>query len=561
MIPYALTLALGHPRQALRWRAVYAIVHALIDTDDPDGFLEPLLDALDSTDSPRWLSVREWMAFALEHVSLRKPGVLRGAMSRLIPHAISRELPHAKIRHHLKQVLLAVEASFPGTLGAENLANLERVNRPVAVVYRGSVESSLGWDDWEREAKDSEDEERLTPDSMDTVPYWYQPLARCFAGDRAQIQRAVLRRATDWMASLGISRSAVEAEHRQVGTRYDWPQTSNDHGSQPRVELLRLYGERHALYLVAGEFIDSVSVVGTTWAAGDGNEWDDWADDLRGADSALPARLLDAPPPRADNYGVFASEVDIWRRKEEPGAFTAELEVPGEPEWVVVAGDRHGFEYDRTFQAEVASALVESRTADALARLLESGSREAFLPFFDLYSAYILPNLDRDLEEAENRRQSIRGEHDAGGGRFVLKAWLVRFYQEAPLHDLDPFWPGIGRHYGLPAFDVMRRLGWRRDPVELLWRNAAGQPVARCDLWRRSDSTFNRSSDGFRLAMRREAVSAYAQELGLDVIFSVRLRRQARSHHRTSGGDEFDPGTTRCFRWSALPRAGGGPRN
>ena len=559
-IPFALTLALGHPRQVLRWRAVYAVVHGLVDRQNSEDLLTPLLDAFDSTSLPRWLSVREWLAFALEHVSMRNPGILRSAVSRLIPHALSHELPHAKIRHHIKQILRAIEEGYPGSLDPADIARLAQINRPVAIVPR---QANLERVDWEEEPEQKpEDENRLTPGYMDTLRYWYQPLARCFAGSRGDVQQMIVRKAADWMAWLGVTRSSVEAEFLQVGSRYQWEQTSNDHGSQPRVELLRLYGERHALYLVAGELIDSMPVLSTDRSDGEENEWDDWARyDLRGADPCLPARLIDAPPLLGDNYGVFSAPIDIWRKKEEPDAFARELEVTDEPGWIVVAGHREGDEYDRSFNVDVESAVVSPRTARALTRLLESAGRDAFLPFIELYYGSILPKIEKELEDAERRSDPIRGEHNSGDGRFKLRAWAVRFYQEAALHDFDPLWPGSGRRYGLPALDVVRRLGWTRHPAELLWRDVAGQPVARCDLWRRSDGSGRHSSEGYRLVMRRDAVSDYTREVGFDIIFIVRLRRQGGSGYRGSGREEYDPGTTRCLLWSDLSRTDTGRRS
>lgn len=552
VIPFALALALGHPRQALRWRAVYAVIHALVDTTDPEGFLDPLLDILGSADLPRWLSVREWLAFALEHVSLRKPDVLGKSVARLIPHAVSRELPHAKIRHHLKQVLIAIEERFPGSLDLKTIELLKQVNRPVAVVPRNKATPlALGWGDWDEDAEDSSDEDRLTLEAMDTVRYWYQPLVECFAGNRAEILQATRRRAADWMSWLGVTRSAVKAESLKVDSRYQGQSTHNDHGSQPSVELLRLYGERHALYLVAGELIESLPVLETHSSEVAEGEWGQWANyNLCGADSALPARLIDAPPPLADNYGVFASPVETWAKKEEPDAFLRELAVPWESGWIVVAAHREGFAYDRSFTAEVESALVNPQTAAALTRLLESAGSDAVLPHVELAYTCTLPTLETEMEESERWRALIRGEHNSEDGRFVLQAWVVRFYQEAALHGFDPRWPSSGRHYGLPTLDVVRRLGWTRHPAELLWRDPSGQPVARCDLWCRSDGTGNRSFEGYRLVMRRDAVDMYSQAVGLDVIFAVRLRRQGRSNRRA--GEGYDLGTIRCFLWSDL---------
>jgi hypothetical protein len=540
VIPSAIKLALGHPRQELRWRGVYAVVHSLVDHDRPESFLEQFLEAFETTDEPRWLSVREWLAFALEHVALRNPAILRDAVNQLLPHALTRELPHAKIRHHLQQVLLAVEKSIPGSLSAEDLASVKRVNRPTAIVQGRSMRSTFSW-------QDIEGRDRVPPFQSKTLQYRYEPLSWCFAGD--EVQRMVVQKATDWMARIGVTCNAVEAERLGVGKGYRWQDTLNLSGDQPKVELLHHYGERHGLFLAAGELIDSTPVLDFDLTDGGGNCWDHWArGDLRGADPALPARLIDVPPPLADNYGSFSSPVDVWRQKAEPAAFLRELEVPGEPDWIVVAGARRGFQFERSFSSWVDSALVSAATASALVRLLETGSRGAFLPRKEFDCSSILPELEAEVETDK----ALWREPSAGEGRFVLKAWAAWLNQEALLQDLDPCWPGTVRTYVLPALDVVLRLGLTRHPAELLWTDETGRCVARCDLWCRSESTGERSFEGCRLVMRRDLVSAYAREFGLDVIFAVHLRRHGRSRSRGSGSDEVDPGTIRCYLWSDL---------
>ncbi|HEX4953899.1 MAG TPA: NACHT domain-containing protein [Thermoanaerobaculia bacterium] len=561
VIPHALALALGHPRQELRWRAVHAVALRLVETHDPEALLRPLLDVLDSSDLPRWLSVREWLAFALEHVSIRRPQALLDAGPRLVPHALSTELPHAKIRHHLKQALLAIEEHYPGSLDLTTLELVQRVNRPVQVVQRETGFARDGYN-WHELIQELPQDDVPPVEELDSLRYWYDRVVDCFAGPKIEVARSALQHAHQWMTRLGIDRKSIQEEGLKVESRYKWHETTNDHGSQPHVELLRLYGERHALYLAAGALIDASPVRATEWREPNGNEWDDWARfNLRGADPEIVSRLVDAPPVRADNYGVFHTSVEEWRRKGEENLYLAELELDGEPDWIVIHGMRSVYQEDRSCSARVVSALVSSRTARALASLLEMDGRDAFLPTYRSTYDRTLVEVEANPceEERVERPESALNELAVCGDRFDLRPWVTHFYQEAPLHHVDPWWPETSRHLSVPASDVVRRLGLRRDPAGLIWRDAAGTVVARCDPWRSVHPGGHRSAEGHRLVMRREAVAAYAGEAALEVIFSVKVARQGSSTFNPDTPQDFDRGSTRCFLWSSLSQAGGNP--
>ncbi|OJT20011.1 hypothetical protein BO221_32970 [Archangium sp. Cb G35] len=547
-----LGLALGHPRQSLRWQATYSVVHLLLESHqqpgamDSSSLLSELLDVFEDKTLPRWLSVREWLAFAFEHVSLRAPEVLREAVPRLLPHAVSRELPHARIRHHLKQALLAIEQAFPGTLRPEDREGVEGVNRPISVVApreRGTAAPHIV----PRPLSDQSMAETDSATRWDwkTREDWLRPMVKCFLGDVFQLEQRAAERAESWIEILGITPADIKAEKKRLRGKGLYSATSTHHGHEPQLELVQIYGERHGLFLVAGQMIDTMPVVEASYGKLAGGEWEDWSRyRLRSADPALPAMAIDAPPPLADNYG---------RQGPPPGGesaddrFLRELWVPGEREWVVVAGERTAYAQGRGFMAQVDSAVVNPKTAAALARVMGEPGRSHYLPFLQVNHDFIIPELEFEMKRAGESE----GEHDLADGLFRLRSWTAHVTQELPLHDVEPSIHHRRLKYHFPALDVVKRLGWTRRPAELVWRDKAGTPMARYELWHRADERGQSSAEGSRLVVHRDAISAYARAIGLDVIFSVSIGQ----YGQAKTGDEEDASgrdRTRAYLWSGL---------
>jgi hypothetical protein len=105
---------LGHPRQAIRWRVMYALVDMIISKPKP--VLDYLIAELQDEKHERWMTKREWIIFVLHHISLRIPSNLLPYAEVISGHALNKNFPHAKIRHHAKEILLNIEKFKPGTL-------------------------------------------------------------------------------------------------------------------------------------------------------------------------------------------------------------------------------------------------------------------------------------------------------------------------------------------------------------------------------------------------------------------------------------------------------------
>jgi hypothetical protein len=165
----------GHPRKGMRWRAAHA-GRALLALGKR-GIVDSLVARLDATSAGAfrsadlqfyWLSARVWVLVTLQRVAAERPDELARHAVRFIAIATDQELPHAQIREIARSAALRLHPNDAET------ANLIGANRPVAC----HVDRSRSYD--------SDDRRRAGPvrydfDSMDTLPYWYAPLARVFA--------------------------------------------------------------------------------------------------------------------------------------------------------------------------------------------------------------------------------------------------------------------------------------------------------------------------------------------------------------------------------------------
>ena len=178
-VPMVLWSAFGHPRRAIRWRAAHAardllahpdpaaagpLAAALVrclDHDDPGPFRDPALHFYR-------LSASTGLLVALQQIAVTDPALLVPHLDELIRHATSRDLPHAQIRELARQAVLAIAA--PADPRTETLRSANQPDR--CHTYRKPRQAHS-------DRRISEDR-RYRFDQMDTIPYWYAPLARVF---------------------------------------------------------------------------------------------------------------------------------------------------------------------------------------------------------------------------------------------------------------------------------------------------------------------------------------------------------------------------------------------
>jgi hypothetical protein len=534
---------LGHARVEDRFRALYAVVETVLHADP--ATVQVVVAELEDSTHPRWMTKREWLLFALHHVALVRPALLAAHAPTFVAHATSSEFPHAKCRYHAREIVLHVVSEVPDAIDADLRTAVEGAQQPLVIIERAwePSDETAPWTDVYRRPFHFSD--------IDTLPYWYDPLGDCFNVSRW----AVAERAERWIVQQwGITEATCDADADADRHNYDWRSTSNDHGSEPRIETLHSYAERHGMFLAAGEMIDTLPV-----AKEDHNPLDEWTDWLRyhgrEADPSLPSRLLREPPLDPENYGVFAAGFAAWSAARPAAAYERHLR---DGDLFVLDAHIEATFGEHDFRVSVQTAFVPRTTAGALVRAITDAAEPPSLPVGQLSHDTILPEIEEDRRrnaaaypDAEDDDDEIQREPPL----FALRPTTIRMHQEFPFHGEDARWQSFARNYSLPTRAVEEALhAVRIDPLSLAWRGADGTVVLRTELWqdgKQGDEADG--AEGSRLLIRRDALAALLAATGDDIIFAITSRRQKTYRYRDrAGNDEYDRGSTRAYLASSL---------
>ena len=229
----------GHPDKQVRWRAAHAARQMLSDGDpelgtalverlkreDGGAFVSPDFEFL-------WISAQQWTAMVLARIADQAPQSLTGQSSTFAHLALDTEWPHAAVREFARRAALRLDLYEGLVLGEETRETLRCANRSVAcLTKRGSH-----WDT--RGGRYPGDDRRYQFDSLDVIPYWYEPLGNVFAMATAEISE----RAEHWIVDrLFFTQQTVDTARRERSERYEYEDLSRHQGSQPRVESLSSY--------------------------------------------------------------------------------------------------------------------------------------------------------------------------------------------------------------------------------------------------------------------------------------------------------------------------------
>lgn len=512
----------GHPRRAIRWRAAHATRDLLTGTDPQvaAAFAASFVNCLDRADAGPYrdpslpfyrFSAAAALLIALARVATNKPAILTPHASVLVRHATSQDLPHAQIRELARHAALAVVS--PNSSDAETL---RRANEPAA--YLPHKEAQQRGND-----RAVSDDRRYRFDSMDTIPYWYAPLARIFDLPTD----AIAERAERWILDeWGMTEDDWWTDRRELRDQESYRRTSHRHGSIPPEENLRLYLEYHAMFTAAGELIDaSRPVYAGPWEDA-GDPWHEWLDQHLPADHARwVSDLRSAVPAEPDLFG----------------------HLPPLDEWDTPADT----EFDNAF------GLIDGRLADqALVAGRTSVRRRGAYAQTYVWSALVAPthaaDLQRALAAAPNPTDwKLPDENDeqfeVDHGDFVLRGWLTD--PGATLDTLDehdPYAQGIHPALPLPGQRYRDATGATLDPNRIALRDTDGLLLAHVDQWAdpepktRDDAV---TSSGYRVYVRREALLRHLADTGTILIVEVQIGR----HRSNARSDDYRPPRSRIY--------------
>lgn len=517
-VPMLLWSAFGHPRREFRWRAAHAtrellahpapsavapLAAALVGCLDEGGtgaFRDPSLHFYK-------LSASAALLVALQRVAADHPVVLAPYFKDLARHGSSRGLPHAQVRELACQAALSVaEAAGAAGSAVEVLRYLNQPDRWYAdrKHLQGSNDRRVSSDG------------RYDFDPMDTIPYWYGPLARVFDVPVDTIAET----AEAWILDRwGMGREDWVTDARELRDERSWQRTSHRQGSIPPEENLRLYMEYHAMMAAAGELADADRPVRvSTWQDNDGDPWASWLRDHLTAPSGWLADLGTAVPPEPELFGHLAPLDADWDAPTTADFDRALGLVDGKLTNVVrVAASIRLSRPGASENTYIWSALVAPAHAEDLQRALAAATDP---------TDWKLPDENEDQFEVDH-------------GAFQLHGWLTDHYglgEGLDRHDI--YAQDLRMSLPLPGAQFRERTRATYDKAGLALVAQDGTLTARAEQWADPDPGDSREapvvSSGYRVHVDHIALCRYLAETGRSLILEVQIGRH-RSDAGTSG--------------------------
>jgi hypothetical protein len=365
---------------------------------------------------------------------------------------------------------------------------------------------------------------------MDTLPYWYTPLARVFnipLGDVAQ-------RAERWIVDeLGMGEDDWMADVRELRDERTAERMSHRQGAIPPLESLHLYLEYHAMMLAAGELVDVGTPVLVSRDEDAGDPWHDWLSlHLPGSRRAWLADLCGPIPLEPVLFGHMAA-IDDWQDAK-AADFEQVLGCTGGtlPDAVLVAGYANVHRPGGHGTDSVQSALVNPAYAPALQRALQASSNP----------------IDWRLPDEGDHENEFRE------GRYELRGWLAEeptwWRRDGSMDTSDPYAEGMSWTGVLPGNEFRRLVGCAADTRSARLADGHSRPIAWSEQWadeERGTSYRTREvqSSGHRTLVHKSALLKYLEAVGMQLIVEVQIGRH---RDQRGGSGSWRTPTSRLFR-------------
>lgn len=529
---------LNNPDNRIKWQAVhYAREYAEID---PEPFIEQLSQYLDDDTAEYWMSARQWLLFIVLTWARSNPSYVVPLLPLLMKIALDEGFPHAVHQELAKKSCQIVCTKIPDSADPEIVAQFSTVNAPRSCLV-GSEYS------FARKRPHSNPDLATTFDfdSMDTLRYWYDRLADCFALDQYYVTEIADR----WISETwGVSNTdCVERDPRNLGG-HSWYSYKNDHGALPTLERKSTYFEFHGMCMAAGELIRSRSVYVDQWES---VRWGDW---LRSysmdADVSITSRFRAYPSLHRKYFTICPST-----RPGPDSSFKIDeyvdsiLQTRDGRAGLLVYSDYYTDSRDETLYTDILCALVNGKTATALRRALDNKSN----PYdFRLPShAVHLPELDalnvypRNMPDGDGEAYCEISSVDG----FELRPLVLHVDTENQLDKTDPYWPESHRGWSLLSPEYLKLLGYSFVLPEFAVRDEKQRIVAQSRTWNdnlREHAEYLTYSRGQTLWVDMSSILRILKSKNLTLVGTCLLRLNARESPR-SAGDEYDPGKEKAF--------------
>lgn len=515
-----------------RWRAAHAARAIAASHSD---FLDALVRRSTKQDAQSfmsekipfyWMSARQWLFLTLARIADEQPALMEPHLETLIQAATTRDFPHAAIRHMAKRAAFSIIEKRRITLASSQEVELQMANEPAACLVERKFRYGHG------DARQDREGRRFGFDSMDTMPYWFEPLGRVF--DRGAHE--VADRAEGWIVDrLGFTDKDWWTDQRELSREAQWQEMRNDHGSIPVLETLHSYLEYHAMLLAAGEIVDSGAPIAFDEWISNPSPWQEWLSqhvetfsefwlsDLRAAAPLEPFVFATLPPE------------DRWLIVGAPDFDEQLIHKRSDGDEVVVYCDLQIWTQDRHASVRIHSALVEPHTATSLLRALQTATN---------------PH-DWRLPSEEHSGMSDGGRFEIDEGKLRLKGLLAEIRQEREgLDKHDPL-ARIQYAFDRPGLAFQAATGSAPDRSGRILSTRDGKVVSKTLLWHdeigdERDRIVERHTEGVRTTIPLDVVLDALRHLKAVLIAEVQIDRKI--HYRDNQGTErYEPPPTTIY--------------
>lgn len=532
---------LGDYDVRVRWRAGHAIrrLARLSATEELQALIAEYGKLKEEVyRSPRldfyWVAARLWFIIAWDRISTDMPDIGKLAGPMLLATARDEDFPHVLVRSFARDACLKLVDSGRLSLNEEEVSQLEKVARSTLPPQSKPKDHPTGW------GRHSDDEgRRFQFNSIDTIPYWYNPVLRGFA-DVSLDQ--LLTTAEAWIIDRwgypGNIRAYDAERRRHRFSDRNWALTSNDHGSNPTLERLNNHLEWHALWCAVGELMCTEPLV-----AHEELDWDDLTQRIAREMLTEPplwsADLRVPTPLRYDFFCASIASLHEWVTDVREDRMRRELEAADRPGYIVVDGWWEIRSNDRVEKMSFSSALVEPTVADALLRALQT-----------MESAWDYKLPDENEENFELDESPYR-----------MVGWVQNISRDDGIDTQDPL-RGVAKNLDLrPGRRVRDACGLSCDVTgKPFWSVPGRPPMFLYEVWGERDDDERYSTDvtvsGRRLLVERNQLMEFLEIEGFDLVIEVEVNREGQKNRR-SYDEKDDTPEAQYDRLYRLDRAGG----
>ncbi|WP_145410825.1 ATP-binding protein [Paenibacillus xylanexedens] len=239
---------LGHPDKKLRFKATHIIqnIHSCGRSDIINNLINLYELPFDQkyTDRKNFFfydSAKLFFLLVCHRIFLEEPQMGKYYYNFFKDIACSNQIIHALQRHLAKQISLKIaEELFP-----EDIPELLACDE----MKCGTTKKKARY---ARANLSSKQQFRFHFDYMDTLPYWYNDLAKIFI----LTQEEVAKDCDNYIDLFNINNNSAQKWRNDFiqYNRYRSRNTHNSHGSLPEIETLEKYAEWHAMFYVADQY-------------------------------------------------------------------------------------------------------------------------------------------------------------------------------------------------------------------------------------------------------------------------------------------------------------------